>query len=192
MSKPIPVLIAFGWSRDETSLLSNAIRYLTRPGLSPFGPWAKWSHMFLVFTMSDGSTVIHEALMSQGWCEKPAKKLSDWLQEDPEHHVAELHWLPIDAPVVEAIYAASCAWLGTKSYARRQLLAFALAESVLGRWLGLSIESGASEVICSEGAGRQVGELAPEWDLRRTPDQSWDSVSPQGAYEEYLKIEGAT
>lgn len=181
----MPIQVGFGWSRDETSPFSNAIRYLTRPGWAP-RPLAQWSHMFLMFHFPDGSMVIHEALVSEGWCAKPGSKLGFWLDRDPERHHAELYWLPLDAEVVEAIYAASVAWIGTRSYAVKQIAAFAIAESLLGRWLGLSVASGPDEVICSEGACRLVGELAPYYDLRRSPDQSWDSVSPQAAYDEYL------
>lgn len=185
--KPTPVLIAFGWSADHTKFLSQAIRYLTRPKLSPLAKWALWSHMFIIFKMSDGSEVIHEALLSEGWCEKP-NKLTMWKKKDPKNHVCAVRWLPIDVPAIEMIYQSSCAWIGTKSYATKQIVAFALAESLLGRWLGLSVESGVDEVICSEGACRLVGEIAPEWDLRKAPDQSWDSVSPQAAYDIWRKV----
>jgi hypothetical protein len=143
--------------------------------------------MFLIFRFADGSAVIHEALMSEGWCAKPATKLSDWLAKDPENHVAELHWLPIEASQVEQIYMDSCMWIGTKSYARRQLLAFAIAESIVGRWLGLTLTSGSEEVICSEGACQLVGEIAAAWDLRQDRYQSWDSISPQAAYNALIK-----
>jgi hypothetical protein len=186
--KPTPVLIAFGWSADHTKFISQAIRYMSRPKMAPWSRWALWSHMFIVFKMSDGSDVIHEALMSEGWCEKPCN-LSAWKHKDPRNHVFAVRWLPIDVPAIELIYKASLAWVGTKSYATKQIVAFALAESVLGRWLGLSVESGIGEVICSEGACRLVGEIAPEWDLRRVPDQSWDSVSPQAAYDMWRKVE---
>lgn len=183
---PTPILIAFGWSADHTMFMSQAIRYMSRTGMAPWAPWALWSHMFLIFKMSDGTDVIHEALLSEGWSAKDGAKLVSWQKKDPVKHVYAVRWLPIDVPAIELIYAASCAWIGTKSYAAKQIAAFAIAESVIGRWLGLSVTSGPDEVICSEGACRLVGEIAPEWDLRRTPDQSWDSVSPQAAWESNL------
>lgn len=183
-----PVLVAFGWSADRTSPLSNAIRFMTRQGINPFRRWAEWSHMFLVFEFDDGSQVIHEALASEGWREKPAKKLIAWKKKDPERHLYAVHWLPIDPADIAVIYQASRAWLGAKSYAKKQLIAFAIAESILGRWLGLGIAPGPNEVICSEGAARLVGAIVPAWDLRTSPDQPWDSISPQGAYDRYIAL----
>jgi hypothetical protein len=177
-----PVLLGLGWSADHTAAFSAGIRYLTRPGLNPFGPWADWSHMFLVFKHADDRTVIHEALMSEGWRQKDGRKLVQWAKRDPKNHRYTVKWLPVDEEHVALVYQASCAWLGAKSYARRQILAFAIAESMLGRWLGLSVYQGPNEVICSEGACRLVGSFCPQWDLRRYPDQSWDSLSPQAAY----------
>lgn len=183
-----PIQVAFGWSRDETAFMSNAIRYFSRPGFSPFGKWAQWSHMFLVFRFTDGTAVIHEALMSEGWSEKPATKLADWQARDPARHHAELQWLDLDDAAVLMIYTLSMHWLGTKSYAVKQIAAFAIAESLLGRWLGLSVQSGQDEVICSEGACRLVGEVAPQYDLRAEEYQSWDSVSPQAAYDAFMRL----
>lgn len=185
--KPTPILIAFGWSADHTKFMSQAIRYMSRPKMAPWAKWALWSHMFIVFKMSDGTEVIHEALLSEGWVEKPCNLVA-WKKKDPRNHVYAVRWLPIDTPQIEMIYAASRAWAGTKSYATRQIVAFAVAESVIGRWLGLSVYTGSDEVICSEGACRLVGEIAPKWDLRKTPDQSWDSVSPQAAYDMWRKV----
>lgn len=182
-----PVKIAFGWSRSTDTVISNAIRYLTRPGWAPWGTWGSWSHMFLVFYFADGTAVIHEALMSEGWSCKPSQKLADWIARDPDRHVAEIHWLEkLDPELINLIYQCSSGWLGTRSYAYRQIVAFALAESLLGRWLGLSVYSGPDEVICSEGACRLVGELAPEYDLRASPDHPWDAVSPQAAYDRFM------
>lgn len=178
------VEVGFGWSRDEASPLSVAIRYLTRPQIAP-RPLADWSHMFLVFMFDDGSAVIHEALRSEGWRSKPLDKLGTWMAKDPQRRHATLRWLPLAPGQAEAVYKASQAWLGRKSYAMRQIAAFAVAESLLGRWLGLSVKSGPGRVICSEGACRLVGEVAPEWDLRETKDQSWDAVSPQSAWRRY-------
>jgi len=182
------VLVAFGWSADHTSPISQAILFMTRRGINPLARWAQWSHMFLVFEFDDGSRVIHEALMSDGWREKPSIKLVNWKKKDPMRHLYTVKWLPIDQKNITLIYQASCAWLGAKSYARRQLLAFAIAESMLGRWLGLGIAPGPNEVICSEGACRLVGSICPAWDLRAYADQPWDSVTPQGAYDRYLKL----
>lgn len=180
-------MIAFGWSADHTSGISNAIRYLTRPSLSPFGPWAKWSHMFLLFGFPDGSQVIHEALMSEGWKAKNGQKLVDWKKENPRKHLFAIRWLPIDSPDVERIYANSSAWIGTKSYAMRQLAAFGVEETILGRILGITIESHDDEVFCSEGACQLVGEICPQWDLRRSCAQQWDTISPQFAYDQFAR-----
>jgi hypothetical protein len=188
MDNPLPIQIAFGWSRDESSGISNAIRYMTRPGLSPFGPWALWSHMFLVFRFADGGQVIHEALMSEGWQAKDGKKILDWKKADPRKHVFAIRWLPIDTPDIEQIYARSCSWVGTKSYAMRQLAAFGAEETIIGRLLNITITSADDEVFCSEGASQLVGEICPLWDLRRAPDQPWDSISPQAAYEEWVRM----
>lgn len=180
-----PVKIAFGWSRSEEAFMSQAIRYLTRPGWK-LAPWAQWSHMFLVFYFEDGTAVIHEALLSEGWSCKPSQKLANWIATDPDRHVAEVHWLDIEPAKLGLIYHVSCAWLGTKSYAVKQIVALAVAESALGRWLGLCVYSGRDQVICSEGACCIVGEIEPRYDLRRSPDQPWDSVSPQAAYEVFM------
>lgn len=182
-----PIKVAFGWSVNRLHPVSTAIRYFSRPGWPPW-PLARWSHMFLAFRSADGSTVIHEALLSQGWTEKPARKLTDWLEASPRAHQAEIHWLSIPESQVAEIYRRSREWLGTKSYAMRQIAAFALVGSYLGRYLGLSIKSGEEEVICSEGACQLVGEVAFEWDLRERLAQSWDSVSPQAAYDEFMRM----
>jgi hypothetical protein len=184
----MPIAVAFGWSRDETTILSNLIRYLSRTSANPFSPCANWSHMFLVFSFPDGSAVIHEALMSEGWCAKPAQKLDAWLAKNPQHHHAELRWLAMDEGKASLIYSLSGNWIGTKSYAVKQLIAIGLAESILGRWLGLSVRSGPDEVICSEGACQLVGEVAPQYDLRQDEHQSWDSVSPESAYRKFLSL----
>jgi hypothetical protein len=143
--------------------------------------------MFLVFGWDDGRVGIHEALGSQGWCSKPVTKLYKWRAQGPQTRFFEIHWLPLYPAAVERIWTESKSWLGVRSYSWRQIGAFALAKSLLGRALGLSVRSGPDEVICSEGACRIVGEIAVYWDLRETTDQSWDSVSPADAYEAYLR-----
>jgi hypothetical protein len=143
--------------------------------------------MFLMFRFGDGRTVIHEALMSEGWCSKPGDKLDAWRRKDRRNHIAEVHWMPIPAPTVERIYRASCCWVGTKSYAVSQLLAFAAAESLVGRLLGLALGPDPDAIVCSEGAARLIGCFAPEWDLRSAQGEAWDNVTPQAAYDRCME-----
>ncbi len=140
----------------------------------------------MVFEFEDGSRLIHEALLSEGWSRKDYGKLNSWLMRNRRLHHAEVHWLPIAPEKVGAMYCLSCGWLGTRSYAVRQILAFALAASLIGRWLGLSIRSGPNEIICSEGAGRVLA-IDPDWDLRECQEQSFDCVSPQSAYDTAMR-----
>jgi hypothetical protein len=176
--------VGFGWSTSTWSPLSFGIRYFTRPRYRPW-PLAGWSHMFLVFQFDDGSVWMHEALGSGGWQAHSIRKLHKWADESPKYHRYQIHMLPLPCTTAAAIYSASAALLGKASYAYKQIFAFAAANSVIGRWLGLSVAAGPASVICSEGVCRLVGQACPEFDLRRTSDQSWDSVSPQSAYEEF-------
>lgn len=181
----MPIRIASFWTRDDTAPFSLGVRFLTRPGWQLW-TWAQWSHQGVMFEFPDGSTVIHEALLSDGWCSKGGARLAQWLSRSPRHY-AEVHWLPIAPETVAAIYQRSCGWLGTASYAWKQIIAFAVAESIVGRWLGLSLKSGPEELICSEGACILLGMAGDAWDLRECRDQSWDSVSPQAAYDAFLR-----
>lgn len=181
----LPIGISLGWSRDDQNPASLAIRYLTRPGWR-FG-MSQWSHMFLVFHWTEGEARIHEALLSEGWASKPIGKLYHWIDRNPRNHHAALYPLEIDPATVAAIYKRSCGWLGTRSYSCKQIAAFALAESMIGRWLNLSIGTSETEIICSEGACQLVGEADPQWDLRRHKNQTWDSVSPQAAFDEFTR-----
>lgn len=188
MEKPLPKLIAFGWSTDRTSFISGSIRYLTRPGVNPFGRQAEWSHMFLAFQFNDGRSVIHEALMSEGWKQQDGAKLTEWKKKNPRKHFYTVRWLPIGPDRVQEIYLNSCDILGRKSYSMKQIAAFGLAESLFGRWMGLSLKAGPDEVICSEEASRQVWRVCPEWDLRSSPEASFDGLSPQRAYDNFMKL----
>lgn len=183
MNNP-PIQVAYGWERDETKFMSNSIRYLTRPGWSP-KPMAQWSHMFLVFRFEDGTAEIHEALTRTGWSKKPAVEFTEWLAADPVHRHGEIHWLPIDSPIVEQIYTESLSWVGNRGYDFRQIAAFAIADSVLGRVFGFHVGSGSDGVFCSEGACQIVGEFSPRWDLRQYPDERWDTIVPQAAYNSF-------
>ena len=178
----LPIQVGWGWDRDESKFFSNAIRYVSRPGIMPRA-LAEWSHMFLVFRFADGTGEIHEALTKTGWSKKPAVEFAEWLAADPVHRHGEIQWLPIDAPVVEQIYIESLSWVGHRAYDFRQIAAFAIADSVLGRVCGWHVGSGTDGVFCSEGACQIVGERAPEWDLRRYPDYRWDTITPQAAYD---------
>jgi hypothetical protein len=182
----MPVRIAAGWSRDDTNPVSLAIRYLNRPGWAP-RPIAQWSHQFIVFEFADGSRVIHEALMDEGWCRKGYMKLDLWLAKSPKNHHAEVHWLPIKPEHIEEIYKKSCGWLGTKSYACRQIAALAVVESLVGRYLGLSVADNEQTLICSEGGGRLLIMAGPEWDPRK-PGESCDRITPQSLYNHVMAL----
>lgn len=188
MNERIPIMIGFGWSRDETSVVSRAIRYLTRKSVNPFGKRADWSHMFLAYQFEDGRMVIHEALMSEGWTQKEGTKLAEWKKKSPSKHFYTIRWLPIYPDDVEQIYLNSVSGLGRMSYSVKQIAAFGIAESLLGRWLGLSLKAGPNEVICSEEAARLVYGVCPEWDLRATSESSFDGLNPQRAYENFLAL----
>jgi hypothetical protein len=99
-----------------------------------------------------------------------------------------VRWLPIDPDQVQRIYLNSVSGLGRKSYSVKQIAAFGIAESLLGRWLGLSLKAGPDEVICSEEAARLVYDVCPEWDLRATSESSFDGLNPQRAYENFLAL----
>lgn len=178
--------IGFGWSTSVWAPFCIGIRYFTRP---MYRPWvlAKWSHMFIVFRLSDESVVIHEALGSKGWQSNSIQKLNKWIAESPKTHKAEIYWLPVPADIVQSIFESSSKRLGRTSYAWRQIAAFAIANSMIGRWLGLALANRDKTVVCSEEAARQVGEKCPAWDLRDSPNSAWDSVSPQSAYDELMR-----
>lgn len=188
MNGVMPELIGFGWSTDRNSIVSGAIRYLTRLSVNPFGKQAEWSHMFLAFQFADGRSVIHEALMSDGWTQKDGLKLIAWKKKSPKRHLYTVRWLPIAPDYVQQIYLNSCSILGRRSYSVKQIAAFGLAESMIGRWLGLSLKAGPNEVICSEEAARQVYAVCPEWDLRESHEASFDGLNPQRAYENFMRL----
>lgn len=187
MKEPYPVQVGWGWSTSMFAFISILIRYFTRPKTNPFSRWAKWSHMFLMFKMSDGTIWIHEALGNQGWCEKNSLKLCAWHDRHPWLHPFETIWLPIGEIDVQKIYTESKSWIGTKSYDFRQVVAFGMSESILFRKRQLFVVSRNDEVFCSEGATECVGKFCPEWDLRIYKELPYCLVTPQGAYDEYRK-----
>ena len=179
----VPTLIGFGWSGSDEARMSRAIRYLTRPGWA-WRPLARWSHMYLVFGYETGEAEIHEALMSEGWCKKSAGKLHGWLNRAPGQNRACIEWLDVPPETVRQIWEESLGWMGTRSYAWRQIAVLFATHCLLGRalrplcpWL-LSVDVGEDEVICSEGAGRLVGTHYPPLDLRQ-PGETWAMLSPE-------------
>lgn len=186
-SADIPIHIGWGWSTSYFNMICALIRFGTRPSISPFGRWAKWSHMFLVFQRADFSIVIHEALGSTGWREKPHDALLRWHADSPKNHLFEIHWLPIGQATITAIYRESREWLGTKSYDFQQIWAFTAGQSILFRLLKWQVVTTDDDVFCSEGASELVGKYALEWDLRTRRDLPWCLVTPQGAYDAYQR-----
>ncbi len=182
--------VAYGWSTSDHKLMSRMIRYFTRPEKWNFRSRAEWSHMFLVFRMENGDYVIHEALGSRGWCETPAIEFCRWLNRDKVHHRSSIHWLGLTSEEAENCYLVSKSFLGMVSYAWKQIFFFALANSLLGRSVGLVhwLRSRPG-VICSEMASRIVALNAPRWDLRDNPQQTFDYLSPQNAWVNYQKKE---
>lgn len=176
----MPIRIAQGWSRDDGDAVSLGIRYFTRMGWMP-KPLAPWSHTFLVFEFADGTRLIHEALLSEGWSRKDYAKLVTWLAKNPSRHHAEVHWLPIPPEVVAEMYRKSCGWLGIRSYAWKQIVSLMRTNCVLGRLKRWAIRSDSLELICSEGTSRILA-MADGWDLRKSPEDSFDGVSPQDTY----------
>jgi hypothetical protein len=185
----IPIAIYFGWSADRRSFIGNAIRYFSRTAFSPF-KLAKWNHMFLMFEFSDKSREIHEALMSEGWQKKDYTRLVDWFRENPDHHRFVVKRLWIHPDTILRIYAESTSWIGTRSYAMRQVIAFGGANTVLGRLLGIDLPAGDDRVYCSEGACELVGEKDPAYDLRTPKFNRWDRISPQAAWETFTEKVG--
>lgn len=146
--------------------------------------------MFLVFAFEDGTLVIHEALLSSGWREKHGPDLHRWLSADHDRHRACIEWLDVSCAAAANIWAESCFWLGTTSYAWQQILVIGMSETLLGRVLRriaprlLNRDVADGRVICSEGAGRLVGTHCPALDLRR-PGEPWAMVSPQAWWDRY-------
>lgn len=183
--------VAWGWSAADDSWLSRSIRYFTRPNTWNLSSRAKWSHMYLVFSLEGGQYELHEALGSRGWCSCNVRDLINWHNAKPLEHKIEVHWLGIEAEDATKIYNASCDFLGLESYAFKQIASFALTKSLLGRVLGLArLLRGCSGVICSEMATKLVGLNVPFWDIRANKKEPWDYISPQEAYERYLRKVG--
>lgn len=187
-----PVGVGFGWSGCDDALFSVGIRYMSRPGWA-VRPLARYSHMFLVFAFADEErNVIHEALGSSGWTEKPVWKVSEWINKDPGRRWAKLEWLDVPEATVADIYRESCSWIGTRSYSWGQIAVLALTHATIGRVLepvlpwARRIDVGEKQVMCAEGAGQLVGKHCPGLDLRE-PGESWAMLSPQDWADRYEK-----
>lgn len=176
-----PVAVGTGFSAADDSLISLAIRYFTRPTWMPW-PIAKKSHQFLIFWFANGDSIVHEALGGSGWTQKRGDKLNIWVEKSPKKHRYTAFVLPFSEIECAMIWEKSLRWLGTKSYSIKQIGAFAVSNSLLGRWLGLSVRPGPDDVICSEGACRIIAEVRPDLDARPSTDWPWDAVSPEMAY----------
>ena len=193
MNGHIPNAVGWGWSADDLSPLSLAIRYFTRPDWS-LRPLARWSHMFMVYAFDDqASNCVHEALGSRGWTSSPVRHLAEWHATDPGNCPLAIEWLTLTPETISAIWTESCDWIGTESYAYRQLAFFGLAETIPGRAL-CAIAPGVferdvddNEVICSEGCCRIVGERVPYLDLRKA-GEPWAMISPQAAWNRYQDL----
>ncbi len=187
-----PVGVGFGWSGCDDAVFSVGIRYMSRPGWA-VRPFARYSHMFLVFAFADEErNVIHEALGSSGWTEKPVWKVSEWINKDPGRRWAKLEWLDVPEATVADIYRESCSWIGTRSYSWGQIAVLALTHATIGRVLApvlpwtRRIDVGEKQVMCAEGAGQLVGKHCPRLDLRE-PGESWAMLSPQDWADRYEK-----
>ena len=185
-----PHAIGWGWSADDRSALSLAIRYYTRPGWPP-KPIARWSHMFMVFAFDAIElNCVHQALGSSGWCATTFRDMAKWHADDSVNRSLAIEWLDLPDNVIAPIWSESCSWIGTESYAYRQLFFFGMSETAIGRGLrrlapGLfNRDVSENEVICSEGCSRLVGDRCSAFDLRRDGDP-YAMISPQSAWDRY-------
>jgi len=170
------------WTGGARDIFSMGIRYFTRPGLSPFR-WAEATHMGLRFQLFGGTSErIHEALASEGYCEKDGLKLVHFVLKSPRH-VCYTFWLPVPCGVAQDLYDESKALLGKPSYARDQIYAFILMRLWLTRWLPLTLKDDPSRVICSEIATRLVHETCDRWYDFRKPGVTYDGTAPQDAFD---------
>lgn len=167
------------WTGTRTAI-SFAIRWFTRPGYRP--GLAEVSHMGLIFEFADGEKIIHEALLSEGYCEKPAARLLRFEGKTAGNRMI-LAWLPLDAARAQALYEASKDQLGKHSYAVDQIAAFMICKSLIGRLLRLTVSTGEGRVVCSEITARLLAPFG--FDLRDRTDESFDSVVPQEALDQY-------
>jgi hypothetical protein len=174
-----PVRAGIFWT-GGCSPLSLGIRWFTRPGYRP--GLAEVNHTGLVFCDGMGPQEIHEALFSEGYCVKPFAKLAGFMSRP--HTRVEFGWLPHGEASVRTLYDESMSYVGWKSYAADQIVAFMLCRSLLGRALHLTLDDDPTRVICSEAVGRIVFE-ALGLDLRETLTQSFDSLSPQGTLDRW-------
>lgn len=183
--------VAIGWTAADDSFLSRSIRYFTRPELSIFSR-AEWSHMLLCFRLEDGYYVIYEALGNKGWATSSSQNLSQWYNADPSKHHLQMRWLKdVSADDAEHMHLIAQSFLGMVSYAWKQILLCALVNTYLGRKFKLArfLQDTKDGVICSELAPRIVAQIAPKWDLRMCATDPWDYLTPQQAWENYLKLE---
>ena len=183
--------VGWGFNRIDWNVYSVGIRYFSRAQFLPY-PIAEWSHMYLIFRLNDGRIVIHEALLSDGWTEKPLEKLLLWRQKS-RRNVSRAHWLPINPFVANLIFSRSSKWVGDrKSYAFAQILAMAAANTFLGRLLKRQIKSDDRKVTCSEGAAMLTCDESPFFDPRPNFSFSWDGVTPQNCADKLDQIRSQT
>ena len=196
MSEPIITRVAVYWTACPEPF-SRGIRYFTRPGLMPL-PLARVSHVGLRFEGLFGNpgeqsleSIVHEALYDSGWVARPWSKLVDFAARDPRNLVV-FDWLDIPSDQAQRIYLSSLDWIGEKrSYGRGQIMGFLVAQSLLGRTLGLSLKNDQAKVICSEGVACHVC-LGTDgrFDYRQTQHESFDAVSPESALQRHLQLTG--
>ena len=189
---PTPRAIGWGWEADDRSLLSLSIRWMCRPGWAP-KPIARWSHMFMVFAFDElDLNCVHQAT-SDGWSVSTVGALAQWQADDPRNRSMSIEWLDLPAAIMADVYKESCAWIGTESYAYRQLGFIGLSDTLLGRALRhvapniFNRDVSDDEVICSEGCCRLVGDRWPKLDLRRE-GEPYAMISPQTAWDRYMDV----
>ena len=173
---PDPTHAWLFWTRTS-GFLSWAIRRITN---------GQWSHMGLGFTGPDGE-VYFEALFQEGWNgPKRFSRLTTWHDEAPGNNIyerRELFWLTDDEVAVLYSFARTC--VGQQSYSAWQLIRMWYFERI-GRRHGLSVRP-SEKVVCSEAVARLLFHHA-RVDLRDLQRTTFDSVSPQSAYDRYWPL----
>lgn len=184
-----PVRCGVFFTRSPT-LVGFFIRYFTRPFWWIFWKLALWQHCGLVFADADRRIERHEALMEEGWHIKPWDSLVLFANQHGNH--VRVFWLDdIPALNVGAMWRESCSWEGKLSYDKNHIAGLALINSVFGylflRPIGLTVENNSSKVFCSEGVTRLLCGHT-RYDLRDSPEATYDSVTPYGAYLRLLRL----
>lgn len=183
MSCWLPVKAGSFWTGGATPL-ALGIRYFCRHGNRP--GLAEVNHQGLIFADAVQVRVIHEALFSEGYCEKPAAKLAQFAAASTHHRVI-IGWYPLRPETAAALYLASKGLLGKRSYAADQIVGFMLCKSLVGRALNLQLGDDEKRVVCSEVASRLSWESCMI-DLRERPGEAFDNVSPQEALDKWREL----